>query len=189
MCILNISGYHDVKLKMTELLWEIQRTQKCGDPKFTAEYTDGGFISYVTIPVDKFGKTAEFMSDKKDSLFEATENVARKAIDCSTSTYKLNIVDYTSESLDKLSKKYMSIELSNTKLEESNRVLLQSLSIAQEENKRLCSEIEELKMQITSEDGLGFGRMKKLRMIKDERKDVLESVKTEKCPVSKKLSF
>lgn len=172
---------------MTELLWEIQMSRKFGDPNFTVDYTDGGFISYVTIPFDKSGKTAKFKSDVKDSLFEASENVARKAIDYATATYKLNIVDYTSKSLEKLSKKYMSIELSNTKLEESNRVLLQSLAVAQEDNTHLRREIDELKRQITIEDG--FGGIKKLRKVKDERKDVCESVKRGKCAVSKKLNF
>lgn len=174
---------------MTELLLEIQRSKKFGDLKYQAEYTDGGFIAYVTIPIDLNGKTTEFMSDKKVSMFEATENVARTAIDTSTSTYKLNIVDYTSEALDKLSKKYMAIELRNTLLEEANRVLLKSLTDAQDDNGRYRKEIADMKMQCRNEAGFGVGGILMPMKIKDEKEEFSERVERNNSTVSKKLMF
>lgn len=131
-----MSGYVNFKLKMTELLWDVQLSKKFGEPKCETEYTEGEFTTYVTILIDGNSGTAQFASDKKTSLSEAIENSTRKAIDSCTSTYRSNIIDYTYETLEKLHMKYMAIELANSRLEESNKVLLKSLSLAQEDNWR-----------------------------------------------------
>lgn len=47
---------------MTKLLFEIQETKKFDDPKYTTEYTYGGFFVYVTIPINMDGRTTEFKS-------------------------------------------------------------------------------------------------------------------------------
>lgn len=182
-------GYTNFNLKMTELLLEIQRTKKLGDPKYQAELTDGGFTAYVTIPVDGNGKTAQFTSGKIESITLAMENCARKAIDSCVDTYKFNIKDYTCATLDKLSIKYMEIELANRRLEESNRVLLETLAVAQEDNRRLKRELYEMKSRFGYETRFGYGKMRNLRKMKDETKELCDMEKPKQSLVSKKLTF
>lgn len=174
---------------MTELLLEIQRSKKLGDPTYLTECTSDGFFSYVIIPIDLNGKTVEFKSNKKDHLFDATENVARKAVDSVTATYKFNIVDYTYPTLEKMSRKWAEIELTNTHLEESNRVLLKSLSEVQEANRQHREEIALLKMQCKNYVASRVGNISKTRKIKEERDEIGERVERKKSKISKKLMF
>lgn len=53
------------KLKMTELLRVIQFSKKNGEPKYSAEDTEGGYTTYVTIPIDGNAATAEVHQIKK----------------------------------------------------------------------------------------------------------------------------
>lgn len=66
------------------------------------EWTESGFIAEVTISSDEKGTMTKFISDHKGSVFEATEDAAIKAVDCCTSKYKLNIVDYTYKVFQKM---------------------------------------------------------------------------------------
>lgn len=68
----------------------------------------------------------------------------------------------------------MAIELTNNQLEESNRVILKSLSVAQEDNRRYRKEITELKMQYRKYAVFGFGKMRSLRKIKNEKRELCE---------------
>lgn len=54
------------------------------------------------------------------TIFEATKNAVKKAIDSCTSTYSLNIVDYTYEATERLGMKYIVLELKNDQLHKSS---------------------------------------------------------------------
>lgn len=147
----------------------------------------------MTIPIDGDGGTVQFKSDKKGSVDKVIESFARKAIDSCTSTYKLKIIDYTSETLEKLSAKYMAVEVYNIRLEESNIVLLKSLSIAQEDNLNYQKEIADLKMRLANlknkDVEVGLGKMRSLRKVKDEKRELCETEERKPSMVSKKLKF
>lgn len=53
----------------------------------------------------------------------------------------------------------MSIELANTRLDETNKVLLKRLLEAQDENKQHKKEISELKMRCHNEASSGVGKI------------------------------
>lgn len=122
-------------------------------------------------------------------MFDATKNVARKVVDSVTFTYKLNIIDYKYGALEKMSKKWSEIELTNTSLEESNRMLFKSLSDVQEENRRCREEISALKIQCANDAKPVIANVRKTRKIKEEREEIAKTVGKKRSKNSKKLMF
>lgn len=79
--------------------------------------------------------------------------------------------------------------MANVQLEESNRMLLGCLSVAQDNNRKLQEKIKELEMMFKDAPNVGLGKMWNLRKIKDEKSELCEREKKKHSLVSKKLNF